>query len=69
MARHIQGLYEIAKEIEKENGLEECYHRLVGLCDSIINIDEFPFALDMFCLQEKREFLKRFVKILDSKKF
>ncbi len=66
MARHIQGLYEIAKEIEKENGLEECYHRLVGLCDSIINIDEFPFALDMFCLQEKREFLKRFVKILES---
>lgn len=66
MARHIEGLYEIAKEIEQENGLEECYHRLVGLCDSIINIDEFPFSLDMFCLQEKKEFLKGFVKILDS---
>ena len=66
MARHIEGLYEIAKEIEKENDLEECYHRLVGLCDSIINIDEFPFALDMFCLQEKKEFLKKFVTILES---
>lgn len=28
MAEHVEGLYEIAKEIEKENGLEECYHRL-----------------------------------------
>lgn len=66
MTRHIDGLYEIAKEIEKENGLEECYHRLAGLCNSIINIDEFPFALNMFGLQEKSEFLKKFVTILES---
>lgn len=66
MARHIEGLYEIAKEIEKENGLEECYHRLVGLCDSIINIDGFPFALDMFCLQVDNSldyFMKYFLKL------
>lgn len=66
MARHIEGLYEIVKEIEKEKDLEECYHRLVGVCDSIINIDEFPFALDMFSLQEKKEFLKKFITILES---
>lgn len=66
MARQIEGLYKIAKEIEKENGIDECYNRLVRLCDSIINIDEFPFELDMFSLQEKSEFLKRFITILES---
>ena len=26
MARHIEGLYEITKEFEKDNNAEECYH-------------------------------------------
>lgn len=66
MAKHIEGLYEIVKDIEKENNLEECYHRLAGLCNSIMHIDEFSFSLDLFDLKEKRDFLKKFIIILES---
>ena len=66
MARHIEGLYEITKEFEKDNNAEECYHRLANLCDSIMNIDEFKFDLDQFSIEEKKYFINKFIEILES---
>lgn len=66
MARHIEGLYEITKEFEKDNNAEECYHRLANLCDSIMNIDEFRFDLDQFGIEEKKYFINKFIEILES---
>lgn len=68
MAKHIEGLYEIAKEYEKKHNEEECYHRLAALCDSIMNIDRFQFELDQFSLDEKKLFINAFIEILESDK-
>lgn len=48
MAKHIEGLYGIVKDYEKNNDAEECYHRLAELCDSIIDIDKFKFDMEQF---------------------
>lgn len=53
MAKHIEGLYEIAKEYEQNNNAEECYHRLADLCDSIMEIDKFQFEMDQFSIDEE----------------
>lgn len=53
MAKHIEDLYEIVKEYEQSNNLDECYHRLADLCDSIMEISEFQFELEQFSKDEK----------------
>lgn len=65
-AKHIEGLYEITRDYEKENNQEECYHRLAGLCDSIMNIDDFSFDLDKFSINEKKQFIMKFIELLEA---
>ena len=68
MARHIDGLYLITKEYEQNKNVEDCYHRLAGLCDAIMKIDDFPFDLDQFTVDEKGKFINKFIEILESDK-
>ena len=66
MAKHIEDLYEIVKEYEQSNNLDECYHRLADLCDSIMEISEFQFELEQFSKDEKKLFINKFIEILES---
>lgn len=63
----IENLFDIAKIMENENAdYKQIYNRLVKICDSIMNIDEFQFDLSKFSAIEIKNFLKFFLFILDS---
>lgn len=65
----LEGLADISKMIENENkNYNRIYNRLVKMCDSIMNIDEFQFDLSKFSKVEVKDFLLFFLSILDSDK-
>ena len=59
-------LYNISLELDESMEYDRIYNRLIKMCKSIMEIDKFPFDLNLFSSDDLKEFLKCFLIILDS---